>query len=147
MWSPSKAANLRLTKRQSGVRSVLNLWPFVGILLALLSMFMTLTAPTHPHTVADLAVSKFGISQPHALREDAMRLAITRDGAVYFRNNKTVPEQLPEAIRGAVKNGAERKVYLQIDSRARYGDSEAVLDRIREAGIRDICLIVEKRGR
>jgi len=103
----------------------------------LLVSFMVIVRPTHGYhgLAVDLPASSYAVQQRYALRENAMRLAMTRDGTVHFRNYKTVPEQLPEAIREAVKQGAERKVYLQIDSRARYGDSEAMLDRIREAGL------------
>jgi biopolymer transport protein ExbD len=54
------------------------------------------------------------------------------------------PEELGVAIRQAVADGAERRVYLQVDSRARYGRAEIVLDQIREAGIRDISVLAEK---
>jgi len=53
-------------------------------------------------------------------------------------------ENLLELIRTAYQHGAERKVYLRADARAKYGDIKATLALIREAGIQDVALIVEQ---
>lgn len=47
-------------------------------------------------------------------------------------------------VRQAVKEGAERKVYLAVDTRAKFGDVKVVSDAIAESGVRDICLLAEK---
>ena len=143
MASPSRAAALRLAKRQSAFRFSLNLWPFVGILLALLMTFMVSTSPHHGLAV-DLPTSMYALPQRYALREDAIRLSVAKDGVIYFGGRRVVPEEVAPAIRRAVDEGAERKVYLQVDSRARYGGAEVVLDQIREAGIREITVLAER---
>lgn len=143
MLSPSRVAALRFAKRRSGFRVRPNLWPFVGILLALLATFMVSTPPHHGLAV-DLPTSAFAAPQRYALREDAIRLSVTKDGTIYFRGSRVQPEEVGVAIRRAVANGAERKVYLQVDSRALYGRAEMVLDQIREAGIRDIAVLAEQ---
>jgi len=141
--SPSRSAVLRLAKRRSAFRFKPNLWPFVGISLALLATFMVSTPPHHGLAV-DLPTSAYAVAQRYALRENAIRVAVTKDGSIYLRNNRVQPEEVGVAIRQAVDDGAERRVYLQIDSRARYGRTEIVLDQIRKAGIRDVTLLAEK---
>ena len=143
MSSPSRTAAWRLAKRRSSLLFNPNPWPLVGVSVVLLMSFLSLPQPHHGLAV-DLPTSAYAVPHRQALREDAIRLAVTKDGTLYFRGNKVPPEQITPAIRQAVDEGAERKVYLQVDSRARYGRTEVVLDRVREAGIRDICLLVEK---
>ena len=144
VWSPSRAAMERKAKRTSRFYSNMNLWPFVGLLLALLIMFMG--APVgHPFVAVDLPGSFFATAQPKAAREDAMKVHITRDGRVYFRTQQVQLKSLPILIRGAVGEGAEKKVYLAVDSRAKYRDAAAVLGQIGDAGIRDISFLAYKR--
>jgi len=54
-------------------------------------------------------------------------------------------KSLPILICGAVGEGAERKVYLSVDARAKYGDAAAVVEQIGKAGIREICILVYRR--
>jgi hypothetical protein len=68
---------------------------------------------------------------PGAEREDAMQISVTRDGRIYFRNNIIMLQDLPEQIRQGVQNGAEKRIYLNADARAKYADVLAVLDQIR----------------
>ena len=56
------------------------------------------------------------------------------------------PKSLPFLIRSAVQEGAERKVYLAVDSRARYSDAAAVVGQIGNAGIGEICILAYKPG-
>jgi hypothetical protein len=60
---------------------------------------------------------------PGALREDALRVALTRDGAIYFREHRIALEDLPNEIREGLRSGAERKVYIAVDARAKFGET------------------------
>jgi hypothetical protein len=48
VWSPSQAAAQREARRRSHFYRDLNLWPFVGILLVLLMMFLMGVMPIYP---------------------------------------------------------------------------------------------------
>src|SRR5262249_6889399 len=143
---PSRIAKARIAKRRGNLRADLDSWPTLGLAITLLVIFMLLPGNS-PHGIlyANLPITKTAASQPRANREDAMRTVVARDGAVFFRNMKVGLADLPELIRDAVKNGAERRVYLVVDSRAKYGDVKAVVGLIDEAGIRDVTFLVEKR--
>ena len=91
------------------------------------------SAPHHSLPV-DLAVVSHSVPLPDARQEDAIIVVVTRDGTVYFRNYKTTLNDLPGAIKGAVREGARRKVYVRADARARYADVEAAIGAIRQAG-------------
>jgi biopolymer transport protein ExbD len=102
-------------------------------------------SPGHHGPVVDLADSSHAVSMPGAIREDAIRIMLTRDGSLYFRNQRLGAEDLPDQIRESLNSGAERKAYLNVDSRTRYADVEPVLDEIRHAGIAAIALFVEQQ--
>ena len=99
----------------------------------------------HHGMVVELARVFHATSMPGALREDTIRIALTKDGSIYFRNVRLTASDLPQQIRDCVKNGAEPKAYLNVDSRTRYVDVETVLDEVRHAGIGAIALLAEKR--
>ena len=144
VWSPSQAAAQRDAKRRSLFYSYLNLWPFVGVLFALLIIFMTGAPPPHGDSAVDLPNAFHATAQPRAWAEDAMKIYITRDGRLYFRDKSLDVKSLPILIRGAAGEGAERKVYLAVDARAKYGDAAAVLNEIGKAEIRAICILAYK---
>jgi biopolymer transport protein TolR len=117
------------------------MWGFVSIMLALLFMFLPIT-PDAPRLVSvDLPPAYHSTSMPGALREDAMQISVTRDGKVYFRNDQIMLQNLPEEILKGVQNGAEKRIYLQVDARAKYGDAIAVLAQIRLAGIERVSVL------
>ena len=143
LWSPSRIAIQRAAKRRSRYYAFLNLWPFVGVLIVLLSIFMTETRP-HQHVwwfPVDLPAAPYSVSQPHAIREDCIRISILRDGQIYFRSSLLRRRDLSGVIRSAVKDGAENKVYLAVDSRTLYRDVNVVVNQICLAGLSDICFI------
>jgi biopolymer transport protein ExbD len=80
---------------------------------------------------------------PAALRDDAMRVMLSRDGTMYFGNAKVTSEDLAEQIRQHLESGAQHKVFLIVDQRARFGDLSVVLDKVRQSGISDIALLAE----
>ena len=79
---------------------------------------------------------------PGALREDAMVVALSRDGSLFFGNNKVVPEDLPDFIRTASASGSERKIYFKADARAKYGDVKEALRQVSSSGIQDVAILV-----
>ena len=70
---------------------------------------------------------------------------ILRSGDVFFGNEKLTPDQLPGKIREGLRQGAERKVYIKADARAKYGKVAQVLDGVRAARIYNIAFLVDQR--
>jgi biopolymer transport protein ExbD len=145
VWSPSQAAVRRAARRASTYYAGINVSAFVSVMLALLFLLLGDTTPDrYQKGAVDLPVAENAVSKPRALREDVMRVAVTRDGQVYFRQTHASPEELANLIRTALQEGAERKVYLAADARAKYGEVEIVLKQIRLAGIASIVILANK---
>jgi biopolymer transport protein ExbD len=99
---------------------------------------------THRTAYADLAFAQNAVGQPKAIRDDAMRVMVLRDGSIFFRNAKVDLAELPTLVRRAVKEGTERRVYLAVDARTKYGDAKVLYDAIAADVVRDIWLMAEK---
>ena len=121
-------------------------YPLVGLALTLLVIFMLVPAVTPPHHGwnVDLPQSRYASPKPRAAREDAQIVSVMRDGQIYYRNMRVRADDLPEKIRESVKEGADRKIYIRADARARYFAVKQVLTDIRQAGIENVCFFVEK---
>lgn len=95
---------------------------FVSVMLVLLFLLMPWTV-VHPRgPAADLAGARHSTRMAAALREDALEVVITRHGSIYFRERRIALEDLPHEIQEGLQNGAERKIYIKVGARAKYGD-------------------------
>lgn len=140
---------LRRHQRSAKLFSDFNTLAFASVMsmvvLVPLVLFMTYTTPHHGIS-ADLPKVSHSVSMPGALREDAMKITITRDGMAFFGSERIDPVNLPAKIQDRLKDrGVERKVYIVADMRARWGGVKHVLDAIRSAGILRIAFLVSQR--
>jgi biopolymer transport protein ExbD len=110
------------------------------LVLLLISMMAN---PPHHGLAIDLYRSRNGTPMLLALRDDAMRLTLTRDGTIYFRNTRAASADLPDLIRQRVQDGSPRKMFFVVDARAKYRDVSIALDEVRQAGIWDIAFLAE----
>jgi biopolymer transport protein ExbD len=142
-WSPSQLAAQRTAKRRATYYSSLNLWPFVGVMIALVFLFVPMPR-AHRRIAADRPVVAHPTPQPGALREDAVQVAVTRDGLVYCNHRQVQMAQLSEVIQASMRPSTERKIYVTADARAKYSFVMAVVEKIRLTGITRICFLAEK---
>ncbi len=121
--------------------SAVDVTAHASVLFALLFLVMVHAVDRPARKTVDLVKSRNATAMPGALQEDAIHVSIPRDGATYLGSLRIRPAALPDAIREALQNGAERKVYLAVDARTRYGDVMFVLAEIRRAGIETVCFV------
>ncbi|HYL91517.1 MAG TPA: biopolymer transporter ExbD [Alphaproteobacteria bacterium] len=76
-----------------------------------------------------------------ARREDALQVAIIRNGTVFFDGQKIYPDDLAAKLREGLRAGAPRKVYVRADARVRYRFVMDVIDSIRSVGLSDVAFI------
>ena len=125
---------------------------FARVMFALVGMFLlpAMVVVDSPRDAAHIAVDFAEASNPkempYADREDALVVAITRDGQVWFDRHPITTENLPRAIRERVSRGAERRAYIRADMRARYGLVVRVLGSVRATGIEKVAFLVDARN-
>jgi biopolymer transport protein ExbD len=81
-----------------------------------------------------------------ARRDDALNIAIQRDGQIFFQQWKVGADELPNMLRESVRSGSPRKVYIRVDRRSRYRATMLVLDGIQAAGLSEIAFIARSGG-
>src|SRR5579864_125941 len=123
----------------------INVTPMVDVMLVLLIIFMVITPMLTKGQAVDLVRTKNPITMQAADKEDAVLIAVTRNGGVFMSpgNLKLTPDQLPEKVKDLMTNKPDKTVYIKSDQRARYGLVEDVIDNVRAAGVDQIGLITE----
>jgi len=127
------------------VNSNINVTPMVDVMLVLLIIFMVVTPMLQKGRSVDLAKTEAPVPMADADKEDALLIAIERDGTVYFGLDKTTPDQLANKVKDKLTSRADKRVFIKADSRARYGAVVDVVDNVRSAGVDQVGLLTEQR--
>ncbi|HMK30089.1 MAG TPA: biopolymer transporter ExbD [Terriglobales bacterium] len=138
---------MALAKRNEGakVNSNINVTPMVDVMLVLLIIFMVVTPMLQKGISVDLAKTNNPVQMPDADKEDALLVAITRDGTVFFGTDKLPADQLTGKIKDRLANRVDKRVFVRADARARYGVVAEVVDNVRAAGVDQLGLLTEQR--
>ncbi len=138
---------MALAKRNEGanVNSNINVTPMVDVMLVLLIIFMVITPMLQRGVSVDLAKVNNPESMPDADKEDALLVAVMRDGSVYFGNDKLPVDQLTNKVKDRIANKTDKRVYIKADARAKFGAVVEVVDNVRAAGVDQLGLLTEQR--
>ena len=131
-------------KQLAEVSSEPNVVPMCDIMLVLLIIFMVITPMLQRDVSVDLAKAINPRPMQDADRDDAIIVAITRDGKVFMGPDQTRLEDLVERVQELIAVRVDKTVYLRSDARAKYETVVDVVDQIRAAGVDQLGLITEK---
>ena len=127
------------------VSSNINVTPMVDVMLVLLIIFMVITPMLQNKVAIDMAKVENTKNMPDADKEDAIVVAITRDGVVYMGQNKTSLDQLGVQVREKLANTPGKTIYVRADARAQYLAVENAVDAVRTAGVDNVGLLTQKK--
>jgi len=132
-------------KPQAGAQMAApNVIPMADIMLVLLIIFMVVTPMLQKGVSVDMAPVGNPRDMQDADKDDAIIVAVTRDGSLFLGNNKVSKEDLTGQIKDRIANKLDKTVYVKSDARAKYGDVVAAVDEIRSAGVDSLGLLTEK---
>jgi biopolymer transport protein TolR len=132
-------------KPQAGAQMAApNVIPMADIMLVLLIIFMVVTPMLQKTHQVDLASVNDPRDMKDADKDDAIVVAVTRDGSIFLGNTKVKKEEITGQIKDQIANKLDKTVYVKSDARAKYGDVVAVVDEIRSAGVDSLGLLTEK---
>ena len=136
-----------INKREEGkkVNSNINVTPMVDVMLVLLIIFMVITPMLNNKVNVDLPVANAAVIMENANKEDAVTVAVPRDGRAYLGADPVSVDQLSAKIVDKLTNKTDKEVYLRADVRANYGKVMDVVDQIRAAGVSNLGLLTEKK--
>ena len=130
----------------SKVNSNINVTPMVDVMLVLLIIFMVITPMLQKTVTVELAKATNPIKMEDADKENALVVAVTKDGGIYFNSAKMQDaSQLTEKIKDAVANRTNKEVFVKADARTRYKNVVDVVDNVRSAGVDQLGLLTEQR--
>jgi biopolymer transport protein TolR len=138
---------MALAKRNEGakVNSDINVTPMVDVMLVLLIIFMVVTPMLQKGITVDLAKVNNPEQMPDADKEDALIVAIMRDGKVFFGNDQTAVDQLTGKIKDRIANRTDKRIFVRADARAKFGSVVEVVDNVRAAGVDELGLLTDQK--
>src|SRR5712691_4417927 len=122
-----------------------NVIPMADIMLVLLIIFMVVTPLLTKDVPVDMAAAANPREMLDADKDDAIVVAITRDGRIFIGNTQMQKEDLTGQVKDRISSRLDKTVYVKSDARAKYGDVVAVVDEIRSAGVDQLGLLTQKR--
>jgi biopolymer transport protein ExbD len=121
-----------------------NVIPMADIMLVLLIIFMVVTPMLQKTHQVDLAPTNNPHDMKNADKDDAIVVAISRDGNIFLGNTELKKEDVVSQVKDRISNRLDKTVYVKSDARAKYGRVVEVVDEIRSAGVDQLGLLTEK---
>jgi biopolymer transport protein ExbD/biopolymer transport protein TolR len=143
---------MAISKREEGkkVNSNINVTPMVDVMLVLLIIFMVITPMLNNKVNVTLPVVTAATIMDNANKEDAITVAVTRDGHVFLGADAVSVSDLGQKVADleAKKTdpAADKSVYLRADERANYGKVMDTIDALRTGGVSQLNLLTDNQA-
>ncbi len=122
----------------------INVTPMVDVMLVMLIIFMVITPMLSKGVSVDMVKTKNPIAMQSADKEDAVLVAVTRDGKVYLGSTQLKAEDLPQKVKDLLTNKLDKTCYLKADARAQYKKVVEVVNNMRAGGVDQLGLLTEQ---
>jgi biopolymer transport protein ExbD len=121
-----------------------NVIPMADIMLVLLIIFMVVTPMLQKGVSVDMAKVENPQDLPDADKDDAIIVAVTRDGSLYLGSTKVGLDDITNRVKDQLANRLDKTVFVRSDARAKYGEVVKAVDEVRAAGVDNLGLLTEK---
>jgi biopolymer transport protein TolR len=138
-----------INKRDEGkkVNSNINVTPMVDVMLVLLIIFMVITPMLNNKVTVDLPKVSAATVMENANKEDAITVAVTRDGKTFLGGDQIslgdLGSKVGDLLAKKTDATADKSVYMRADERANYGKVMDAIDAIRLAGVSQLNLLTD----
>lgn len=127
--------------------SDINVTPMADVMLVLLIIFMVVTPMLQKGISVDMAKAENPRKMADADKEDAVVVAVTRDGKMFLGSDPIALNEITPHVKEMIATKLDKTVYIKSDARAKYGDVVSVIDNVRAAGVESLGLITERLDR
>ncbi len=140
---------MAMAKRDEGkkVNSDINVTPMVDVMLVLLIIFMVVTPMLNNKVNVNLPVVTASTIMDNANKEDAINVAVTRDGHYFVGGDRVDLDQLGTKVAALeakkTNPGDDKSVYFRADQRANYGNVMDAIDGLRTGGVSQLNLLTD----
>jgi len=107
---------------------------------------MVITPMLQNKVAIDMAQVDNAVAMPDADKEDAIVVAITRDGGVFLGQDKVATSELGRMVTEKLSDKPGKTIFIRADARAQYRAVEDAIDAVRTAGVEDVGLLTQKRA-
>src|SRR5512138_1351405 len=109
---------MALGRKALAVNSSINVTPMVDVMLVLLIIFMVITPMLQKGVSVDLARTNNPAPMPDADKEDALLVAVTRDGKIFFGSERVATAaDLATMVKDKLANKTDKRVFVKADAR------------------------------
>ena len=133
-----------MKQKAAPVQASPNVIPLADVMLVMLIIFMVITPMLSKGVSVDMVMTRNPIAMNDADREDAVLVAVTRDGKVFLGSTPIAVDQLTQKVQDLLSTQLDKTVYLKCDARSLYRGVVEVVDAIRAAGVDNVGLLTEK---
>jgi biopolymer transport protein ExbD/biopolymer transport protein TolR len=127
-----------------GPMADINVTPMVDVMLVMLIIFMVITPMLSKGISVNMVKTKNPMAMQAADKDDAVLVAVTRDGKVYLKTTLMAADQLAPKVKDMLATKLDRTVYLRADAGARYEKVVEVVDNLRAAGVDQLGMLTEE---
>jgi len=139
---------MRVARRgfgKSGVVSDINVTPMADVMLVLLIIFMITTPLLQSGITVNLPKAKNPLDAPEADSNEAVVIAVNREGRLYLKKTPTSDEDLYNYLQNRFSGGEiNRTIFLKADTALSYGRVVQIVNGCRRSGVERIGLMAEK---
>ncbi len=136
---------MALAKRTATYNSEINVTPMVDVMLVLLIIFMVITPMLQKGQNVQMAKTNNPIAMEDADKEDAVLVAITREGKVWLDVEQigNIADLGPK-VQEKLENRSNRQIFIKADQGVKYAVVVEVVDAVRTAGVDQVGLLTEQ---
>jgi biopolymer transport protein TolR len=132
-----------LARSANRPQPVMNVTPLVDVVLVLLIIFMVVI-PMMEKSVSVELPNIFNVDAEAKGKTDPFTLSLTKDGEMYFEQEKLETDAFKQKLTEALQNEPGRRLVLRADRGAHYGDVRKLFKACQEIGFPGISLRVNE---
>lgn len=120
--------------------SDINMVPLIDVMLVMLIIFI-LAVPVLTHAVKlDLPRAE---NTPNLPKPEAVNLAVTTDGSVYWNDEKLDDAQLAQRLEAAARNEPQPEIFIRGDRKVEYEHVARVMAAVQRSGVLRLGFVTE----
>lgn len=132
-----------LDSRADEVVSDINMVPLIDVMMVLLIIFI-ITVPVLTHTVK-LDLPRVD-NTPQAIKPEAIHLSISKDGGVFWNQDRLDEQQLQQRLQAAAQSEPQPEVFIRGDRKVQYEHVAKAMAAVQRAGLLKLGFVTEPRG-